>query len=183
LGALVLEKNTIIPGYTAQLNALAASFADNVNATLANGVGRDGLPPPAPLFGYSPTAGAAASLSVNSLTPDQVAAALASAPSGNGNAIAVAQLATQPLVGGFTFTQAFGNIGAQVGRDVSVARNEKDQYTDTLAQARQFRQQQTGVSLDEEAAKLLQFQQAYGAIGKLIGVLNDLTDTVMNIIK
>jgi flagellar hook-associated protein 1 FlgK len=180
---LVREKNALIPGYAAQLDTLAVSFADNVNATLAGGVGRDGLPPPAPLFGYNGTSGAAKSLSVNSLTPDQIAAALASAPSGNGNAIAVAQLATQPLAGGFTFTQAFGNLGATVGRDVSVARNEQNQYTDTLAQARQFRHDQTGVSLDEEAAKLLQFQQAYGAIGKFIGVLNDLTDTLMNIIK
>jgi flagellar hook-associated protein 1 FlgK len=177
------EKNVTIPGYTAQLDALAASFADNVNATLAGGVGRDGSPPPAPLFGYSPTAGAAATLSTNSLTPDQVAAALATAPSGNGNAIAVAQLATQPLVGGFTFTEAFGNLGAQVGRDVATARNEKSQYTDTLAQARQFRQEQTGVSLDEEAAKLLQFQQAYQAMGKLISVLSELTESVMNIIR
>lgn len=182
LGALIREKNTLIPGYTSQLDALAASFADNVNATLAGGVGRDGLPPPVPMFAYSATGSVAASLSVNSLTPDQVAAATAAAPSGNGNAIAVSQLATQRLAGGFTFTQAFGNIGAQVGRDVSVAKNEQSQYTDTLAQARQFRQQQSGVSLDSEAAKLLQFQQAYSAMGKLIGVLSDLTDTVMNII-
>ena len=41
----------------------------------------------------------------------------------------------------------------------------------------------TGVSLDAEAAKLLQFQQAYSAMGKFISVLNDLTDTVMNIIR
>ncbi len=183
LGALVREKNTLIPGYLSQLNTLARSFADNVNSTLAGGVGRDGLHPPAPMFGYSPTGGAAASLSMNSLTPDQVAAASASAPGGNGNAIAVSQLATQPLADGFTFTQAFGNIGAQVGRDVSLARNEQTQYTDTLAQARQIRQQQTGVSLDAEAAKVLQFQQAYSAVGKLIGVLNDLTDTVMNMIQ
>lgn len=183
LGALLREKNSMIPGYTAQLNALAASFAVNVNGVLAGGVGRDGLPPAAPLFSYNPAAGAASTLSVNSLTPDQVAAALATAPSGNGNAIAVAQLATQPLVGGFTFTEAFGNLGAQVGRDVTVARNEKAQYTDTLAQARQFRQEQSGVSLDEEAAKLLQFQQAYQAMGKLISVLSELTETVMNILR
>jgi flagellar hook-associated protein 1 FlgK len=183
LGALLGEKNKTIPGYMDQLNTLAASFADNVNATLAQGVGRDGLPPPTGLFTYDPVVGAAGTLAVNPLTPDQVAAALPTAPGGNGNAIAMAQLANQPVANGFTFTEAFGNLGSKVGRDVQSAQTETDRYKDSLAQARQFRSDQTGVSLDEQAALVLQFQQAYQAVGKLISVVNDLTQTVMNIIQ
>jgi flagellar hook-associated protein 1 FlgK len=182
IGALIQEKNVTIPGYLAQLNTLAQSFADSVNTTLAQGVGRDGLPPPADLFLYS-AAGAAGSIEANGLTPDQIAAAYATAPSGNGNAIAVAQLGSQPLAGGFTFTQAFGNLGAQVGRDMAVARNDRNQYSDTLAQARQFRQEQTGVSLDEQAALLLQCQQNYQAITKLITIVDDMTESVLNMIR
>ena len=182
LGALLGEKNSTIPSYLDQLNSLAASFADNVNATLAQGVGRDGLTPP-DLFSYNATAGAAVSLAVNTLTPDQIAAALPSAPGGNGNAIAVAQLANQSVANGFTFTEAFGNLGSRVGRDVSSAQNEQERYKDSVAQARQFRTDQTGVSLDEQAALLLQFQQAYQAVGKLISIVNDLTQTVINIIQ
>ena len=70
-----------------------------------------------------------------------------------------------------------------MGRDVATAQHERDQYKDSLAQARAFRAEQTGVSLDEEAAKLLQYQQAYQAVGKMISVLNDMTETVMNIIR
>jgi flagellar hook-associated protein 1 FlgK len=183
LGALIEEKNTTIPGYLAQLNALAQGFADNVNTTLAQGVGRDGLPPPADLFLYSAGTGAASTIEANALTPDQIAAALATAPSGNGNAIAVAQLGSQPLINGFTVTQVFGNLGAQVGRDVAVARSDENQYTDSLAQARQFRHEQTGVSLDEQAALLLQYQQAYQAVTKLITVVNEMTESVMNMIR
>jgi flagellar hook-associated protein 1 FlgK len=182
LGALLGEKNSTIPQYVGQLDALAKSFADTVNATLAAGVGRDGLAPPGPLFTYNPV-GAAISLGTGTLTVDQIAAALPSAPGGNGNAIAVAQLAAAPVAGGFTFSQAFGNLGARVGRDVATAQHEQDQYRDSLAQARAFRTEQTGVSLDEEAAKLLQFQQAYQAVGKMISVLNDMTETVMNILR
>ena len=87
------------------------------------------------------------------------------------------------MAGGFTLSQAFGALGAKVGRDVSNARNEQAQYQDTLAQARLFRKEATGVSLDEEAAKVLQFQQAYQAVGKLITVINDLTDSLLNIIR
>ncbi len=182
LGALLDEKNSTIPQYAGQLNGLAASLADNVNATLAAGVGRDGLPPPGPLFTYNGTTGAAITLGVGNLTVDQLAASLPTAPGGNGNAVAIAQLANAPVAGDFTFSQAFGNLGARVGRDVATARHEQDQYKDGLAQARSFRSSQTGVSIDEEAAKLLQFQQAYQAVGKMISVLNDLTESVMNII-
>lgn len=183
LGALLSEKNTTIPDYLSQLNALAISFADNVNVTLAQGVGLNGMTPPGDLFQYTAAAGAAFTLGVEPLTPDQIAAALPGAPGGNGNAIAIAQLATQPVAGGFTFTEAFGNLGARVGRDVAAARSEQDRYKDSLAQARQFRSEQTGVSLDQQAALLLQFQQAYQAVGKLISVVNELTDSVMNIIR
>jgi len=182
LGALVAEKNVILPGYMSDLNDVAVAFADNVNATLAQGVDRNGSPPPFDLFAYNPGA-PAATMSVNPLVPDQIAAAFATAPGGNGNAIAMAQLSGAPVAGGFTLSQAFGALGAKVGRDVANARNQQGQYQDTLAQARQFRSETTGVSLDEEAAKLLQFQQAYQAVGKLITVINELTESVMNIIR
>ena len=181
LGARVEEKNTTLPGYLTDLNNVARSFADNVNATLAQGVDRNGLPPPFGLFSYNP-ATPAATLAVNPLVPDQIAAAFATAPGGNGNAVALAQLSSAPVAGGFTLSQAFGALGAKVGRDVANARNQQAQYQDTLTQARQFRHESTGVSLDEEAAKILQFQQAYQAVGKLISVINDLTESVMNII-
>lgn len=183
LGALLDEKNTTIPGYLSQLDALAISFADNVNVTLAQGVGLNGLTPPDDLFGYTAAAGAAITLFVEPRTPDEIAAALPGAPGGNGNAIAMAQLAARPVAGGFTFTEAFGNLGARVGRDVAAARAGQDRYRDSLAQARQFRSEQTGVSLDQQAALLLQFQQSYQAVAKLITVVNELTDSVMNIIR
>jgi flagellar hook-associated protein 1 FlgK len=182
LGALVQEKNTTLPGYLSDLNDIAVAFADNVNATLAQGVDRNGLPPPFDLFSYNPVS-PAGTLTVNPLVPDQIAASLATAPGGNGNAIALAQLSSTPVAGGFTLSQAFGALGAKVGRDVNNARHQQSQYQDTLAQARLFRAESTGVSLDEEAAKVLQFQQAYQAVGKLISVINELTESVMNIIR
>ena len=183
LGALLEEKNTLLPGYMGDLNTLAANFADQINAALANGVDQNGNPPAQGLFTYDNATGAAFTLAVNPLTPDQIAAALPTAPGGNGNAIAIAQLASQPTINGFSFTQYYGNLGGRVGRDVATADAQNTQFQDTLTQARANRSQESGVSLDEEAAKLLQFQQAYQAVGKLVQVLDDLTQTVMGIIQ
>jgi flagellar hook-associated protein 1 FlgK len=181
LKALVTEKNTTFPGYTADQNTHAASFADNVNTALANGVDRNGLSPTANLFTYTPGS-AASSLATNNLSPDEIAAASASNPGGNDNALAVSQLATAQVTNGLSFNEAFGNLGAKVGRDSAAAKADSTQFQDTLAQARTFRSAETGVSLDEEAAKLLQLQQSYQAVGKLISVLSSLTDTVLGII-
>jgi len=182
LGALVQEKNTTLPGYLSQLNQLATSFADTVNHQLSLGVDKNGAVPTVNLFQYNLPSNAASTISVTGITPDQIAAALPAAPGGNGNALAIHQLADAPAIGGFTFTQFFGNLGATIGRDSASAQQDLAQYQDAVTQSHAVRQQQTGVSLDQEAARLLQFQQAYQAIGKLVTVLDGLTSSVINII-
>jgi flagellar hook-associated protein 1 FlgK len=182
LGALLEEKNSTLPGYLASLNNVAQVFADTVNTALAQGVDLNGNPPAVNLFTYSLAAGAAASLAVTGITPDQIAAAAAGAPGGNGNAIALAQLAGQPAINGFTFIQSYGNLGSQVGRDVLNAHLDREAQKDLVTQTQQQRADASGVSLDAEAVKLMQFQQNYQAVGKLVTVLDDLTRTVINLI-
>lgn len=183
LGALIQETNTTLPGYLDQLNTLAQSLADTVNQTLAQGVDKNGSPPAVNLFSYDQASDAANTLSVTNITGDQIAAALPSAPGGNSNAIVLAQLAAAPTVNGFTFTQFYGNLGGAVGRDVAAAKEDQDQYTSQVTQARAQRAAQSGVSLDEEASKLLQYQQSYQAVGKLVGVLQSLTQTLIDMIR
>jgi flagellar hook-associated protein 1 FlgK len=182
LGALIKEQNTTLPGYKAQLNTLAQSFADQVNAQLAQGVDQNGVSPVTNLFTYDQANDAASTLAVTGISTDQIAAATAAAPGGNGNALAVAQLATAPAVNGVSFTEAYGELGSRVGQDVVNAQNDQTQAQDLVTQAQQQRSQASGVNLNAEAAKLLQFQQAYQAVGKLVSVLNDLTQTLINII-
>jgi flagellar hook-associated protein 1 len=183
LGALLQTANVTLPGYLTSLNTLAQTFADTVNNTLAQGVDRNGNPPAVNLFQYNAAQGAAFTLSVTNITPDQIAAATAAAPGGNGNALAIAQLATQPIVNGFTVTQAYGNLGGQVGRDIANAQQDQTAQRNLLDQAKQQRTATTGVSLNAEAAKLVQFQQAYQAAGQLVTTLNSLTQTVINMVK
>lgn len=183
LGGMLTDANTTLPGYMAQLNTVAQTFADQVNGQLAQGLDSSGAAPVNNLFTYDQASDAASTISVNSLmTSDQIAAASANAPGGNGNAIAVADLANQPLVNGVTFTQAFANLTAQVGSDTANVQQNQTEDQDLVTQAQQQRQQSSGVSLDTEAAKLLQFQQSYQAVGQMVSVLNSLTQTLMNIL-
>lgn len=180
LGAMIQESNTTLPGYKSSLNALAQTFADTVNNALSQGVDQNGNSPTNNLFTYNTASDAAYTLAVTpGFTPSQIAAALPSAPGGNGNALAVAQLATTSAVNGFTFTQAFGNLGQQVGTDVSNATNTQSEQQNLVTQAQAQRATVSGVSLDAEAAKLLQFQQSYQAVAKVVATLNTLTDSLM----
>jgi flagellar hook-associated protein 1 len=182
LGALVQEQNSTLPGYLGSLNTLAQNFADTVNDQLSQGVDQNGDTPTTPLFSYDQDTDAASTISVNSLTPDQIAAASAGAPGGNGNAVAMAQLATTPEIGGATFTQYYGNLGSQMGSDVASAQQDQQQAQSQFTQTQTEISSASGVDLNTEATKLLQYQQAYDAIGKMVGVLDNLTQTLIDMV-
>ncbi len=179
LKGLLDEKNDLIPGYLSDLNTLAQNVADQVNSKLAAGVYANGASPTVDLFSYDASLGAAATIGVTAITPDQIAAASAGAPGGNGNALDLAALGSAKLINGYTFTQYYGNLGARVGRDVAAAKDQNATQQSLLSQARSLRDQISGVSLDEEAMLLLQVQRAYQAAGKLVSVINSITDALM----
>lgn len=182
LGAELNDNNNLLPSYVSSLNTLAQTLADQVNNALNQGIDENGAAPTTNLFSYNPTTGAALTLSVNPLTPDQIAAASPGATGGNGNALAIAALANAPVVNGYTFAQAYGNIGGQVGSDLSTAQNNSSTDQALLSQAESLRQQASGVSLDEQAEDVLQYERAYDAVSKMVGVLNDLSLDVVNIL-
>jgi len=182
LGALLDDKNNVVPSYVANLNTLAQGFSDQVNTALDNGLDQNGAAPATDLFSYDAGKGAALTMGVNPLTPDQIAAALPGAPGGNGNALNLANLASAQVINGYTFAQFYGNIGGAVGNDVASATSSQSTEASLLNQAQSMRQQVSGVSLDAEAQNLMEYQRAYQAISKMIGVVNSLTDTLMNMV-
>ena len=52
----------------------------------------------------------------------------------------------------------------------------------TLAQAQNMRQTESGVSLDAEAINVLQFQAAYQAVAKMVTTLATLTQSLIDMI-
>ena len=183
LGSTLQTKNVTLPGYLASLNTVAQTFADTVNNALAQGVDSSGNPPAVNLFSYNAAQGAAFTLGVTNITASQIAAASATAPGGNDNALAIAQIANQPVLNGATITQAYGALGAQVGQDIANAHQAQTSQQDLVDQAQQTRAAASGVSLDAEAAKLIQFQQAYQAAGQLVSTLNSLTQTLITMVQ
>ena len=171
-----------MPGYESDLNTLAKSVADQVNTTLAGGVDINGAAPVVNLFSYNAITGAAGSLAVTAITTNQIAAAAVAAPGGNGNALALAGIGTAQTINGNTFAGFYGSFGGRFGNELAQARDTQTVQESRLTQAQSIRKQTSGVSLDQEASNLIDFQRSYQAAAKIFTVLDDLTITVIGLI-
>ena len=180
LAGLLQSHNQAIPALQSGLDGLARDFADQVNSVLDSGVDQFGTHPTTQLFRYE-EAGPGISLTVNPLTAEQLALASAGDPGGNGNAIELTNLATRKNLGGKTLGQVYGDLGAQVGRQVVTNRGTASIRGQIYQQAKAIRQDVQGVSLDEEAAQLVQAQRAYQAAARLFKTLDELTNLAINI--
>jgi flagellar hook-associated protein 1 FlgK len=97
----------------------------------------------------------------------------------NGNALALAALRDERFVGGETITDAYASVMAGVGVSVQSARTAAEVSGSVATQARERLSSQTGVNLDEEAARLIQFQQSYQAAAKVLQVAQSVFDTLL----
>lgn len=86
----------------------------------------------------------------------------------NSNVRAMADIAKSGVVGGSTVSEAYANVIGDVGTRVSSAKSAQALSTRMLESATAARASESGVNLDEEAAHLMQYQQAYQAAAKVM---------------
>src|SRR5690606_29592804 len=100
----------------------------------------------------------------------------------NRNGLALAALATEPLVGGnATLSAAYGQMVARAGSQSASLRISSEAQKALAAYAERERDGLSGVNLDEEAAKLMRYQQAYQASAKVIQVASELFDSILRL--
>lgn len=102
----------------------------------------------------------------------------------NGNAMRFAELQNKKIVGGgsgLTLADAYGAAVNAVGNTAFQASVAKTAFEVVRDQAVQARDKVSGVSLDEEAADLIRYQQAYQASAKVIQTANVLFDAILGI--
>lgn len=109
--------------------------------------------------------------------------------SDNRNALKLVDLQSKATVGidpnfptttGASFTDAYGDLVERVGTLTSQARVDGEATSAILKQATDNRDSISAVNLDEEAAKLIQFEQYYQASAQIIQVARNLFDTLIN---
>lgn len=97
----------------------------------------------------------------------------------NGNALALGKLADQALVDGATLNGSYAALVGDVGIRIQSARDTASVSSRLLSESTTRQQNVSGVNLDEEAANLLRYQQAYQASAKIIQASQQLFDTLL----
>jgi flagellar hook-associated protein 1 FlgK len=97
----------------------------------------------------------------------------------NGNALSLMALQDASLVDGRTANDGWAQAMADVGVRVQSSKTSSSISTAVAQQAEQARSSQSGVNLDEEAARLIQYQQGYQAAAKVLSVAQAVFDTLL----
>ena len=100
----------------------------------------------------------------------------------NRNALLLSGLQTeQTLLGGTaSYQSVYGGLVADVGVKTRQAEVGAETESALLSQAQAARDSVSGVNLDEEAANLIRFQQAYQAAAQVIAVADQVFQTLLN---
>lgn len=109
--------------------------------------------------------------------------------SDNRNAVALAALQTTDTMLGAagsataTFQEAYAQLVSEVGNKARQVEVIGKAQQNLLDEAQAARETMSGVNLDEEAANLIRYQQAYQASAKVISVASSLFDEILAIMR
>jgi flagellar hook-associated protein 1 FlgK len=163
---------TTLPGYSAQLDAIAATLAGDVNSAQAAGYDLSGAGG-TPLFSGT----TAATIKVAITNPAQLAAS--STAGGNldgGNAIALGELGASTTGADAQYATLVTALGSAVSSAAQTATVQASVASSLDAQ----QQSVSGVSIDEETVNLLTFQRAYQASSRVLTTIDSMLDQLIN---
>lgn len=138
-------------------------------------------------FLIKPVNNAANSLTTLIDDPAQIAASntAAGVPGNNTNALKLADLANTKLMlgGNASINDINSQLVAKIGTLANSAKVNSAAQESLFNMAKQSRESLSGVNLDEEAANLIKYKQAYQAAAQAISTASSLFDTLINAMR
>lgn len=133
--------------------------------------------------------GAAAKIDLSSLVKEDpiyiAAAAAPNSPGDNRVALSISKLQHERFFNNNTSSfedEYLKNVGS-LGLASSKSQMNADQSKGIIAQIKTLRERVSGVSLDEEATNMMQFQQAYEASAKVMKASDDMFNSLMSLFR
>jgi flagellar hook-associated protein 1 FlgK len=181
LQGLLEARDVVIPSLLAKLDQLAGGLITQINAIHTTGFGLDGS------TGLNFLTGTGAQdIALNptlATNPAQIAtAAAANLPGDASIALQIAdlELATTMAAGTLTFDQYYADLVGVLGADVNRASGLAESGGMFVDHLEAMRQSVQGVNIDEEVTLLNASQHAYNAAAKVITVIDEMLDTLIN---
>lgn len=188
IGGLIGLRDEALPRYQGRLDQLAYDVATQVNTLHVAGFDATGAAGGDFFTAPGAVAGAAAAFGVSAAVaadPQRVAGSGTGAVGDNQTARAIAALRESRVMDGGTATAAdvWASFVYEVGADVRATEVSSGTRDQIVRQLQRLRDQQSGVSLDEEAANLMRFQRTYEASARYFTTIVDTLDTLMAMVR
>jgi len=187
IGGALDVRDHVIEDLLGHIDKLAYTLATEVNKAHIEGfdkTGKSGV-----LFFEMPPSekGAASNMALNKTIFNDVSriatASRQDAPGDNTVANVISALQYRQVMDGGTATMddyyntQVGQVGAMAQRAVKAQESQKN----VMSQLTNIRESISGVSLDEETTKMIEFQKTYDASARLIKTADEMFDTVLNL--
>jgi len=116
--------------------------------------------------------------------PNLIAAAKNGDSGDNQTALAIADLATTAVksLNGSTLNDSYQSLITNIATQTSQATADTQATAAVVSTLQNQRESISGVSMDEEAINLMRYQRAYQGAARLVTVVNDMMDTMMNLV-
>jgi flagellar hook-associated protein 1 len=190
IGSLLNLRDNQVPSIIGRLDQFAKTLVDQVNAQHALGFDLTGAAGGNFFAPLSATVGAAANVQVDSAIvadPRRIAAAAAAntVPGDNRNAQALATLqsTSSAALGGLTLQDHFLSLVGDVGSQAQTADSQAGYQHALLTQTQARRESVSGVSIDEEMTKLIQFQRAFESSSLMVRTADQMYQSLIDMVK
>jgi flagellar hook-associated protein FlgK len=130
--------------------------------------------------GGAPTA---STIQAANLALSEIATGTPVSPRGNQNALALAALADQPFLDGFTFNEFYGRTITNIGNEGLTAEINLSAKREVLETTEKLRESYSGVNLNEEAVRLIELQRSFQSMVRVIQAVDQMRQEVLNIIQ
>jgi flagellar hook-associated protein 1 FlgK len=190
IGSVLDMRDREVQDIVDRLDQLAKTLVDEVNAQHALGFDMQGAAGGDFFTPIAATAGAASTVRIDpAITADPrliaTAATATTAPGDNRNALALANLQSAGFaaLGGLTLQDHFLGLVGEVGSRAEIAQSRLHFEEALLAQTQARRESVSGVNIDEEMIKLIQFQRAFEASSLLVRTADSLYDALLLMVR
>lgn len=163
-----------------RLDEIAVNLAQSVNRLHRQGYNLDGT---AGGDFFNPNTTGIDNIALSEGVERNVRSIAASATGESGDnqmALAIAELVDEPLLGAQSLGEALRDMISVFGSRVQEVNVQSEGAQLAVSQIAAWRDSVSGVSLDEEMTEMIKFQHAYNAAAKIITIMNQMMETLVN---
>ncbi|MEW6413023.1 MAG: flagellar hook-associated protein FlgK [Candidatus Zixiibacteriota bacterium] len=182
LKGLIDSRDKIVPKYMDELNTLARTIVEQVNAIHVTGYGANGS---TGVNFFDPDCVEAHNICISAEIlhdPSRIAASASGEEGDQETAVAISKLRDTGVLenGTLSITEYYNSMVGALGVKSREAQSFASNFDLLTQQISNSRESVQGVSLDEEMTNMVKYQQAYEAAARVITAIDEALDTVIS---